>query len=145
MTKKLIFTLLILIISCRFHDCFAQVVYEEPPKMSMPNKENTKLINKIIEITEFEKYFEKFCLKELKEKTKLEKLNSEKVEKLRGKIQLDLFKYKIYNVLSNYNTDELNSLIKEYEMNKNSKKRNILTENKEIQNGLKNHAKFIFS
>lgn len=145
MIKKLIFILLILILSGRFQTCLAQVMYEEPPKMLMPNKENTILINKIIEITEFDKYFEKFCLNQLKEKTKSEKLSKEKVKQLKAKIQLDLFKYKIYNILSNYKTEELNSLIEKYEKDKNCKNNNILTENKDIQNGLKQHAKFMFS
>ncbi len=145
MIKKLTFVLLILLISSRLQTCFAQVVYEEPPKMGMPNKENTKLINKIIEITEYEKYFEKYCLNKLKEKTRSEKLSKEKVKQLRANIQLDLFKHRIYNTLSNYKTETLNSLIEKYEKDKNCRKNNILTENRNIQDGLKHHVKFIFS
>lgn len=145
MNKKIFFALIVLILFGGIQICFAQVVYEEPPKMSMPSNENKVLIDKIIEITEYDKYFEKFCQNQLKEKAKSEKLSKEKVSQLKEKIKLDRFKFFIYNILSNYKTEELNALIEKYKNDKSCKTKNILIENKDIQNKLKYHTKFIFS
>ncbi|MFV8464715.1 hypothetical protein [Flavobacterium sp. LB1P62] len=124
--------------------CSAQV-YEEPPKMAMPSEENKDLINRIIKITEYNKYFEKVCLDYLKNKVKTENWSKEKYETLKNNINLERFKYKIFNTLSNYNSEQLKDLIKKYENNKKSQNRNLLIENKIIDEGLKSHVKFNFS
>lgn len=111
--------------------------YEEPPKMAMVSNENKPLVDKIIEITEYENYFNNYCLNIIKETEKKEKWTKEKSNSVRSKINFSKFKVlKIYNWLASYSTKELKELIELYEKDNKKKKKNIIVDNANIKQHL---------
>lgn len=115
------------------HNCLAQV-YEEPPKVALPSNENKLLIDKIIEATDYESYFNNYCSNYITKVAKKEKWSKERITKAKQMISISSFKYNIYNWSSGYSTSELKKYLELYEKDKKSK--NFLIENPNIAKAL---------
>ncbi|SHN15417.1 hypothetical protein [Flavobacterium xinjiangense] len=133
----LFLTSVILIPSCSAQE------FEEPPRMSMPSAENNLLIDKIIDVTNYETYFKEYCLNYISKTARKENWSKEKIEKIEKSVQLNSFKYRIYNFFSNYSSQRLNNLIEMYKKDKKSKKQNLIIESKMIAEALESHAEFL--
>lgn len=133
--KKLIplFTLLVFILINL--DCKAQV-YEEPPKVAMPSNDNKQLIDKIIEVTDYESYFNNYCINYISNVAKKENWNKERLKRAKDMVSLSSFKFNIYNWSSSYSNAQLKEYLESYKKNKKSKRKNFLIENPNIAKAL---------
>ncbi|MEM0543924.1 hypothetical protein WFZ85_15045 [Flavobacterium sp. j3] len=112
-------------------NCNAQT--EEPPKMAMVSDENKPLVDKIIEITNYESYFKNYCEDFIKKTSEQEKWTKEKNESVKAKINFAKFKVlKLYNWLAKYSTKELNGFIESYKKDKKREKKNIIIDDENI-------------
>jgi hypothetical protein len=142
--KNLITLLTIFIFILISHDCVAQE-YEEPPKVAMPSNENKQLIDKIIEVTDYKSYFNKYCINYISKVAKKENWNNERLEKAKEMVSLSSFKFNIYNWSSNYSNTQLKEYLELYKKNKKSKSKNFLIENPNIAKALESKTKQIIT
>ena len=142
--KNLITLLTVFIFILISHDCKAQE-YEEPPKASMPSNENKQLIDKIIEVTDYKSYFNKYCINYISKVAKKENWNKERLEKAKGMVSLSSFKFDIYNWLSNYSNTQFKEYLELYKKNKKSKSKNFLIENPNVAKALESETKQIIT
>jgi hypothetical protein len=138
--KNLITLLTVFIFILISHDCKAQV-YDEPPEVAMPSNENKQLIDKIIEVTHYESYFNKYCIKYISKVAKQENWNKERLEKAKKMVSLSSFKFNIYNWSSNYSNAQLKEYLELYKKDKSSKKKNFFIENPNIAKALESKTK----
>ena len=107
----------------------------------MPSNENKQLIDKIIEVTDYESYFNKYCITYISNVAKKENWSNERLEKAKGLVSLSSFKFNIYNWSSNYSNAQLKEYLESYKKNKKSKKKNFLIENPNIAKALESKTK----
>jgi DNA relaxase NicK len=138
--KNLISLLTLFILLSNSQNCKAQSL-ELPPVESVANDENKILIDKIIELTDYKRYFDNYCLNFVKKIGKKEKWSSQKSQNVKSRINFNEFKVqKLYNWLSNYSTEELNEFIELYKKDKKKKKKNIIMNNPNIAKHLEWYA-----
>ena len=138
--KNLISVLTLFILLSNSQNCKAQSL-ELPPVESAANDENKILIDKIIELTDYKKYFNNYCLNFVKKIGKKEKWSSQKSQNVKSRINFNDFKVqKLYNWLSNYSTEELNEFIELYKKDKKKNKNNIIMDNPNIAKHLEWYA-----
>ena len=138
--KNLISVLTLFILLSNSQNCKAQLL-ELPPVESAANDENKILIDKIIELTDYKKYFNNYCLNFVKKIGKKEKWSSQKSQNVKSRINFNDFKVqKLYNWLSNYSTEELNEFIELYKKDKKKNKNNIIMDNPNIAKHLEWYA-----
>ena len=133
--KKLIPLFTVLIFILMNLDCKAQV-YEDPPKMAMPTNDNKQLIDKIIEVTDYESYFNDYCINYISNVAKNENWNKERLRRAKDMVSLTSFKFNIYNWSSSYSNVKLKEYFELYKNNKESKRKNFLIENANIAKAL---------
>ena len=107
----------------------------------MPSNENKQLIDKIIEVTHYESYFNKYCIKYISKVAKQENWNKERLEKAKKMVSLSSFKFNIYNWSSNYSNAQLKEYLELYKKDKSSKKKNFFIENPNIAKALESKTK----
>ena len=133
-----LFTIFILILFSQ--NCKAQV-YEEPPKMAVSRDENKPLIDKIIVITNYERYFKNYCVDFISKTAKQEKWAKEKSERVKAKINFTEFKVQnLHNWLVNYSTKDLNEFFELYKKDKGRDANNIIIDNQNITKHLEWYA-----
>ena len=82
-----------------------------PPPMAMPKDSNAILVDKIIEITNHEKYFIDYCSKKVKNYAQENSWTPEKTNEILGSIKFKYYKSTIYNSYAFYSTDQLRKLL----------------------------------
>ena len=82
-----------------------------PPPMAAPDKNNTLLIDKIIEITDHEQYFVDYCTKKVKRHGAENNWSEEKTKEILGSIRFKYYNSTIYNSFAFYSTGQLQTLV----------------------------------
>lgn len=116
-----------------------------PPPMAMPTKNNTQIIDKIIEITRHEAYFKEYCTKKVNEYAQANSWTAEKTEKTLNSIQFRYYDDTIYNSYASYTAAQLTQLLEALQvLLKDSKSHEtfILT-NSMMQNNLDGFVKSV--
>ncbi|MFY7988641.1 MAG: hypothetical protein ACOVNP_07140 [Flavobacterium sp.] len=97
---------------------------QNPPSMAMPAGDKEVLIEKLIEVCDYEAFLKTYCYKKIDKNAQQNNWNAEYVKKLKESVQLKYFKSTISNTLSFYSTEELNDLVEIYNKINNRKKNN---------------------
>ncbi|MBC7556338.1 MAG: hypothetical protein H7195_05200 [Chryseobacterium sp.] len=87
--------------------CFAQA----PPPSAHPTEQNKMLIDKLVEIVDFENYINNYCIYRINLAARLEKWDDNKKNQIIKSIHLEVIDNLFYNSFSNYKSDELQLLI----------------------------------
>jgi hypothetical protein len=82
-----------------------------PPAMAMPEESNTVLIDKIIEVTQHEKYFTDYCSKKIIAYAQKNNWPATKTKKVISSVQFKYYNSTIYNSYAFYSTLQLKKLI----------------------------------
>jgi hypothetical protein len=82
-----------------------------PPPAAMPTKSNTILIDKIIQVTNHEKYFTDYCSKKILAYAKENNLTQKKTDELLRSAKFEYYNSAIYNSYAFYSTSQLNKLL----------------------------------
>lgn len=82
-----------------------------PPPVAMPSKDNTALIDKIIEVTKHKKYFTDYCTEKVKEYAEENKWNKAKTKKILSSINFEDYNSTIYNSYAFYSETQLKNLL----------------------------------
>lgn len=113
--------------------CFAQ---EDPPPVAMPTNENRSLVDTLIKITGYEKYFREMCIGAVDGAAERQRWTEEKTMKIKGSIRFEYFSETIYNMFSSHTTDELLALIKKYKADVYCFRSNIIRDNWMVDSNL---------
>jgi hypothetical protein len=114
---KQTFILILLIVS------FTKVVGQVgPPRMAMPTDSNSLLIDKILEVTNHEKYFTDYCTKKVLDFAKENNWSQDKTTEILSSIQFKNYSSTIYNSYAFYTTAQLTKLLDAYRPFKESQK-----------------------
>jgi hypothetical protein len=111
------------------------------PKAPMPTQQNTIIVNKIIDVTNYKTYFVDYCLTKINETAYKEKWNEQKTVQITETINFKNFRDAVYNMFAFYNEVELETLLKEYQKNTAYQTTNAMTTNKVLLNNLDIYAK----
>ncbi len=84
---------------------------ELPPPMAMPSDSSIILVDKIIEVTNHEKYFIDYCTKKVKAYSIENNWTSEKTNQILESVKFKNYKLTIYNSYAFYSIDHLKSLL----------------------------------
>lgn len=122
--------------------CISQTSVAKAP---MPSQQNTIIVNKIIEATNYKTYFVDYCLSKVNETASKEKWNDEKTMKITETINFKNFRDAVYNMFAFYNEVELETLLKAYEKDTAYQSTNAMTTNKVLLNNLDIYAKDVVS
>jgi len=82
-----------------------------PPPMAMPADSNTVLIDKIIELTDHEKYFIDYCTMKVMAFAKENKWKKEKTSEILNSIKFEYYNSTIYNSYAFCSTSQLTKLV----------------------------------
>lgn len=118
--------------------CISQTSVAKAP---MPTQQNTIIVNKIIDITNYKTYFVDYCLTKINETAYKEKWNEQKTVQITETINFKNFRDAVYNMFAFYNEVELETLLKEYQKNTAYQTTNAMTTNKVLLNNLDIYAK----
>ena len=110
-------------------------------KAPMPTQQNTIIVNKIIDVTNYKTYFVDYCLTKINETAYTEKWDEQKTVQITETINFKNFRDAIYNMFAFYNEVELEALLKEYQKNTAYQTTNVMTTNKVLLNNLDIYAK----
>ncbi|HXS56002.1 MAG TPA: hypothetical protein VN726_07740 [Hanamia sp.] len=115
--RKQTFILILLVAS------FTKVVGQVgPPRMAMPSDSNSLLVNKIIEVTNHEKYFTDYCTNKVTAFAKENNWAPDKTTEILKSIQFKNYSATIYNSYAFYTTEQLTKLLNSLtELSKNAK------------------------
>ncbi|KLT68043.1 MULTISPECIES: hypothetical protein [Flavobacterium] len=102
----------------------------------MPSQQNTIIINRIIEATNYKTYFVDYCLNKINETASKEKWNDQKTIEITETINFKNFRDAVYNMFAFYNEVELETLLKTYEKDNGYQTTNAMTTNKVLLNNL---------
>lgn len=102
----------------------------------MPSQQNTIIINRIIEATNYKTYFVDYCLNKINETASKEKWNEQKTIEISETINFKNFRDAVYNMFAFYNEIELETLLKTYEKDNGYQTTNVMTTNKVLLNNL---------
>lgn len=117
--------------------CISQTSVNAP----MPTQQNTIIVNKIIDVTNYKTYFVDYCLTKINETAYKEKWNEQKTVQITETINFKNFRDAVYNMFAFYDEVELETLLKEYQKNTAYQTTNIMTVNKVLLNNLDIYAK----
>lgn len=117
--------------------CISQTSANAP----MPTQQNTIIVNKIIDVTNYKTYFVDYCLTRINETAYKEKWNEQKTVQITETINFKNFRDAVYNMFAFYNEVELETLLKEYQKNTAYQTTNVMTINKVLLNNLDIYAK----
>ena len=134
--KKNYFLLLVLLMFVP-SVCISQTSVNAP----MPTQQNTIIVNKIIDVTNYKTYFVDYCLTKINETAYKEKWNEKKTVEITETINFKNFRDAVYNMFAFYNEVELETLLKEYQKNTAYQTTNVMTTNKVLLNNLDIYAK----
>ena len=118
--------------------CISQTSAAKAP---MPTQQNTIIVNKIIDVTNYKTYFVDYCLTKINETAYKEKWDEQKTVQITETINFKNFRDAIYNMFAFYNEVELETLLKEYQKNTAYQTTNAMTTNKVLLNNLDIYAK----
>ena len=118
--------------------CISQTSVAKAP---MPSQQNTIIVNKIIDVTNYKTYFVDYCLTKINETAYKEKWNEQKTVQITETINFKNFRDAVYNMFAFYNEVELETLLKEYQKNTAYQTTNAMTTNKVLLNNLDIYAK----
>jgi len=118
--------------------CISQTSVAKAP---MPTQQNTIIVNKIIDVTNYKTYFVDYCLTKINETAYKEKWNEQKTVQITETINFKNFRDAVYNMFAFYNEVELETLLKEYQKNTAYQTTNAMTTNKVLLNNLDIYAK----
>jgi len=118
--------------------CISQTSVAKAP---MPTQQNTIIVNKIIDVTNYKTYFVDYCLTKINETAYTEKWDEQKTVQITETINFKNFRDAIYNMFAFYNEVELEALLKEYQKNTAYQTTNVMTTNKVLLNNLDIYAK----
>ncbi|MEO8532978.1 MAG: hypothetical protein ABI441_04475 [Flavobacterium sp.] len=107
----------------------------------MPSQQNTIIVNKIIEATNYKTYFVDYCLSKINETASKEKWNDEKTMEITETINFKNFREAVYNMFAFYNEVELETLLKTYEKDSAYQTTNAMITNKILLNNLDIYAR----
>ena len=82
-----------------------------PPPMAMPADSSIILVDKIIEVTKHEKYFDDYCTKKVKNYSIENNWTLEKTNQILESIKFKYYNSTIYNSYAFYSIDQLKSLL----------------------------------
>lgn len=82
-----------------------------PPRIAIPADSNTRLVKRIIEVTEHEAYFNVYCTKRVKEYSKSHKWSDNKTQTILNSIDFMAYEATIYNAFAFLTTKQLLSLL----------------------------------
>jgi len=133
--KKNYFLLFVLLIVPAV--CISQTSVNAP----MPTQQNTIIVNKIIDVTNYKTYFVDYCLTKINETAYKEKWNEQKTVQITETINFKNFRDAVYNMFAFYDEVELETLLKEYQKNTAYQTTNAMTTNKVLLNNLDIYAK----
>ncbi|MBF4517445.1 hypothetical protein IRZ71_13860 [Flavobacterium sp. ANB] len=119
--------------------CISQTSASVP----MPTQQNTIIVNKIIEATNYKTYFVDYCLTKINEKSFKEKWNEQKTKEITESINFKNFRDAVYNMFAFYNEVDLETLLKAYEKDPAYQTTNVMTTNKVLLNNLDIYARDI--
>ncbi|MEF9919096.1 MAG: hypothetical protein RR790_07520 [Eubacterium sp.] len=102
----------------------------------MSSQQNTIIINRIIEATNYKTYFVDYCLNKINETASKEKWNEQKTIEISETINFKNFRDAVYNMFAFYNEVELETLLKTYEKDNGYQTTNVMTTNKVLLNNL---------
>jgi hypothetical protein len=134
--KKNYFLLFVLLMFAPFV-CISQTSANAP----MPTQQNTIIVNKIIDVTNYKTYFVDYCLTKINETAYKENWNEQKTVQITETINFKNFRDAVYNMFAFYNEVELETLLKEYQKNTAYQTTNAMTTNKVLLNNLDIYAK----
>ena len=91
---------------------FAKTLFGQapPPPMAMPADSNIILIDKIIEVSNHEKYFVEYCTKKVRQYSIENNWTAEKTNQIMESIKFKSYKTTIYNSYAFYSIEQLKSL-----------------------------------
>ncbi|RZJ50524.1 MAG: hypothetical protein EOO44_16220 [Flavobacterium sp.] len=118
--------------------CISQTSAAKAP---MPSQQNTIIVNKIIEATNYKTYFVDYCLSKVNETASKENWNDERTMRITETINFKNFRDAVYNMFAFYNEVELETLLKAYEKDSGYQTTNAMTTNKVLLNNLDIYAK----
>jgi len=118
--------------------CISQTSVAKAP---MPTQQNTIIVNKIIDVTNYKTYFVDYCLTKINETAYKEKWNEQKTVQITETINFKNFRDAVYNMFAFYDEVELETLLKEYQKNTAYQNTNAMTTNKVLLNNLDIYAK----
>jgi len=118
--------------------CISQTSVAKAP---MPSQQNTIIVNKIIDVTNYKTYFVDYCLTKINETAYKEKWNEQKTVQITETVNFKNFRDAVYNMFAFYNEVELETLLKEYQKNTAYQTTNAMTTNKVLLNNLDIYAK----
>ncbi len=82
-----------------------------PPPMAMPTDSSTLLVDKIIEVTNHEKYFTDYCTKKVMTYAKENGWTQDKTTEILSSIKFKYYNSTIYNSYAFYTTTQLTKLL----------------------------------
>lgn len=135
--KKLSFLILALVLFVP-SVCLSQTASTNVP---LPSQQNTIIVNKIIEATNYKTYFVDYCLGKINETASKEKWNDQKTTAITETINFKNFREAVYNMFAFYNEVELETLLKTYEKDSAYQTTNAMTTNKVLLNNLDIYAR----
>ena len=118
--------------------CISQTSVAKAP---MPTQQNTIIVNKIIDVTNYKTYFVDYCLTKINETAYKEKWDEQKTVQITETINFKNFRDAVYNMFAFYNEVELETLLKEYQKDTAYQTTNAMTVNKVLLNNLDIYAK----
>ena len=111
---------------------------DDPPPMAMPNDSSIILVDKIIAVTEHEKYFIDYCTNKVKAYAQENSWTKEKTNTILQSIKFKYYNTTIYNSYAFYSINQLKKLIEALTLlNTNPKKHlTMVLTNSMMQNNL---------
>ncbi|RUT68203.1 hypothetical protein D0817_21970 [Flavobacterium cupreum] len=135
--QKISFLILILVLFVP-SVCLSQTSSANVP---LPSQQNTIIVNKIIEATNYKTYFVDYCLGKINETASKEKWNDQKTTAITETINFKNFREAVYNMFAFYDEVELETLLKTYEKDSAYQTTNAMTTNKVLLNNLDIYAR----
>jgi len=99
--------LLILILT----SCLKMAGQVAPPEMALPTDSNTLLIDKIIEVTNHEKYFNDYCNGKVMAYAQEHNWKKDKTSEILNSVKFKYYNSTIYNSYAFYSTEQLTKLL----------------------------------
>lgn len=110
---------------------------DSPPPMAMPSDSSTILVDKIIEVTQHEKYFVDYCTGKVNDYSTKNNWSQEKTAQILESINFKYYKSTIYNSYAFYTTDQLKAMLAAVtSLNDNSIGETMILTNAMMQNNL---------
>ena len=114
---------------------------ENPPPPAQPNFENKILIDELIKVTEYENFFNQYCLMKIRRISNEEKWTEKQKKDIIESIKFKYFCGTIYNAFSFTPDKELKEMIEFYsKINKTAKFHKYIIANEMMMNNLEGFA-----